>query len=121
MLAKVLPRHSDWVQSGAVNSQPMKRQFAFFVATLSLGAMAVPAVALAPKADQQRVRKQMSDGKILPLRQIESIILPQMRGKEYIGAEIFEDNKVYRLKFIDDGNVIFVDVDARTGTIISRR
>jgi uncharacterized membrane protein YkoI len=121
MLAKALQRYSDWVQSGAANSQPMKRPFALFVAALSLGAMAAPAAAFAPKADQQQARKQMSDGKVMSLRQIEGIILPKMKGMEYLGPEYFEDSKIYRLKFIDDGDVIFVDVDARTGAIVRRR
>lgn len=121
MLAKALLSHSDCVQSGAANPQPMKRSLALFVAALSLGAMAAPATALAPKADQQQARKQMSDGKVLSLRQIEAIILPQMRGMEYLGPEYFEDTRIYRLKFIDDGDVIFVDVDARSGAIVRRR
>lgn len=120
MLAKALPSHSDCVQSWAANPQPMKRSLALFVAALSLGAMAAPAAALAPKADQQQARKQMKEGN-LTLRQIEAIILPQMRGMEYLGPEYFEDTRIYRLKFIDDGDVIFVDVDARSGAIVRRR
>jgi uncharacterized membrane protein YkoI len=121
MLAKVLPRHSVCVQSSAVSSGSMRRQFTILLTALSLGAMAAPAIALAPKADQQQARKQMRDGKVMSLRQIEAIILPQMRGMEYLGPEYFEDTNIYRLKFIDNGDVIFVDVDARSGAIVRRR
>ena len=40
---------------------------------------------------------------------------------EYLGPEYDQDNKIYRLKFVDDGRVIFVDVDARSGSIIRQR
>lgn len=98
----------------------MKSRFALF-ALIAAFVAPVPASALAPKPDQQQARKQMSAGKVMKLREIEAIILPQMRGMEYIGPEYFEDSKIYRLKFIDDGDVIFVDVDARTGAIVRRR
>jgi uncharacterized membrane protein YkoI len=99
----------------------MKRLIALILATLSLTAIVTPAHAYAPKADQQDARKQMSDGKVLSLRQIEARVLPKMRGMEYLGPEYDEDSKIYRLKFIDDGRVIFVDVDARSGSIVSQR
>lgn len=121
MLAKALPSHSDCVQSGATSSRAMIRRIAFLVAALSVAASSAPAAALGLKADQQQARQQMSDGKVMSLRQIEAIILPKMRGMEYLGPEYFEDTKIYRLKFIDDGDVIFVDVDARTGAIVRRR
>jgi uncharacterized membrane protein YkoI len=99
----------------------MKNRLALFVAAAVLATSVSPAFALAPKADQQSARKQMSDGKVLSLRQIEGIILPRMKGMEYLGPEYDQDTKIYRLKFVDDGRVIFVDVDARTGSIIRQR
>ncbi len=99
----------------------MKNRFALFVAAAVLATSVAPAFALAPKADQQSARKQMNDGKVLSLRQIEGIILPRMKGMEYLGPEYDQDTKIYRLKFVDDGRVIFVDVDARSGSIIRQR
>ena len=99
----------------------MKNRLALFVAAAVLATSASPVFALAPKADQQSARKQMSKGKVLSLRQIESIILPRMKGIEYLGPEFYEDTNFYRLKFVDDGRVIFVDVDARSGSIIRQR
>lgn len=90
-------------------------------AALSALALTASANALVRKADQQEARKQMSDGKVMSLRQIEAIILPKMRGMEYLGPEYFEDTRIYRLKFVDDGDVIFVDVDARSGQIVRQR
>ena len=41
-----------------------------------------------------------------------------MQGAQYIGPEYDPAAFVYRLKFIQDGHVIFIDVDARTGQVI---
>jgi hypothetical protein len=119
MLAIALPVHSDCVQSASHKGRDMNIRF---ILMLALSALSVPAVsAMAPKQDQQVARKQMNDGKVLSLRQIEARVLPQMRGMEYLGPEYFEDSRVYRLKFVDNGRVIFVDVDARSGSIIRQR
>jgi uncharacterized membrane protein YkoI len=99
----------------------MKNRLALFVAAAVLSTSVSPVFAFTPKADQQSARKQMNDGKVLSLRQIESIILPRMKGMEYLGPEYDQDTKIYRLKFVDDGRVIFVDVDARSGSIIRQR
>ena len=99
----------------------MKIHLAFFVAAAVLVSSVSPAFAINPKAEQQSARKQMNDGKVLSLRQIEGIILPRMKGMEYLGPEYDQDSKIYRLKFVDDGRVIFVDVDARTGSILRQR
>jgi hypothetical protein len=42
-----------------------------------------------------------------------------MRGADFIGADF--DGRVYRLKFMRGAEVIWVDVDARTGQVLSRR
>lgn len=99
----------------------MNKHLAFFVAAAVLVTSVSPAFAINPKAEQQSARKQMNDGKVLSLRQIEGIILPRMKGMEYLGPEYDQDSKIYRLKFVDDGRVIFVDVDARTGSILRQR
>ncbi len=99
----------------------MKFLLTLTLALAALPTLAAPAHAFIPKADQQGARKQMGEGKVLSLRQIEAIVLPTMRGKEYLGPEYDQDSKIYRLKFVDDGRVIFVDVDARTGQILRKR
>lgn len=70
--------------------------------------------------DQGEARKEMRAGNVLSLREIESRVLPQMRGSEYLGPSYDSTARAYRLKFIRDGRVTFVDVDARTGNIINR-
>lgn len=70
--------------------------------------------------DQGEARKEMQAGRVLSLREIEQRVLPQMRGSEYLGPSYDSTARAYRLKFIRDGRVSFVDVDARTGQIINR-
>ena len=47
-------------------------------------------------------------------------ILPMMRDAEYIGPAFDSTAMAYRLKFIREGRVLYVDVDARTGRILGR-
>lgn len=83
-------------------------------------ALCVPAVpALAGPGDaQDKARKDLRAGSVRPLREIERMVLPQMQGAEYLGPEYDPVAQAYRLKFIRNGRVIFVDVDARSGEII---
>jgi hypothetical protein len=91
------------------------------IAALGLSPILSPAFAKNDKSDQEGVRKQMRDGKALSLREIEGRVIPRMRGMEYLGPEYVSYANVYRLKFIDDGRVIFVDVDPRTGEVLRQR
>ncbi|TCP33804.1 hypothetical protein [Sphingomonas sp. BK235] len=59
-------------------------------------------------------------GKILPLPEIERRVLPTMKGAQYIGVDLEMPSGIYTLKFLRDGNVIWVDVDGRSGQIIGR-
>jgi len=89
-------------------------------ATLAVtGVAATPALAQS-RNDQGEARREMRAGNVLSLREIERRVLPQMRGSEYLGPAYDSSAKVYRLKFIRDGRVTFVDVDARTGRIVRR-
>ena len=84
-------------------------------------ALAAPAEAVQRRDDQNDARAQMMAGKVKSLRSIENRILPKMRGSEYLGPEFDPVAQVYRLKFIKNGRVTFVDVDGRTGSILRRR
>ncbi len=99
----------------------MKRAFSLFaaVAVALTGLVSVPAHAQS-RSDQGEARKEMRAGNVLSLRQIEARVLPQMRGAEYLGPAYDSTARAYRLKFIKNGRVTFVDVDARTGRIINR-
>ncbi len=72
------------------------------------------------RSDQGEARREMRAGNQLSLSQIENRILPTMRGAEYLGPSYDSTARAYRLKFIRNGRVTYIDVDARTGRIINR-
>ena len=82
--------------------------------------IAVPSAAQQQRSDQGQARKELRAGNILNSREIEARILPMMGNAEYLGFAYDPTAMAYRLKFIRNGHVLFVDVDARTGRIIQR-
>ena len=74
------------------------------------------------RGDADAVYEGRRAGSLMPLRSIENGVVPAMksRGADYIGAEYDADVSRYRLKFMRDGSVIWVDVDGRTGAIVGR-
>jgi hypothetical protein len=86
---------------------------------LLIALIMAPAPALAGQNNEQgQVRKEMRAGNVRPLREIERKVVPMMTGMQYLGPEYDPTALAYRLKFIREGRVIFVDVDARSGDII---
>ncbi len=92
------------------------------LAALVVACLAVPAAAAQEQSlsDQGEARREAQAGTQLSLREIERRILPQMQGSEYLGPAYDSTARAYRLKFIRDGRVTYVDVDARTGRVIGR-
>ncbi len=95
-----------------------------FVRILAAWLVALPGVAQAIPAqqlrDHQAARAARTQGRILPLREIERRVVPQMRGAQYLGFDYDPDTGIYTLKFLRDGAVIWIDVDGRTGQVIGR-
>ena len=104
-----------------------------FAAALGVGLIATPALAersrdqapvqprIQPQAqprDQDRAFEATKQGRSMPLPNIERRVMPFMGGADYLGPELNGDT--YRLKFMRDGRVIWVDVDAATGRILRR-
>lgn len=93
-------------------------------AMLCGGMTAVPALAQQKRGDQESARKEMRAGNVLTLREIERMVVPQMERQggslQYLTPEFDQVALAYRLKFIDNskGQVIWVDVDGRTGRIM---
>jgi hypothetical protein len=96
----------------------MNIRLALAVLLLAL-APAAPALA-GPGGEQGEVRKEMRAGNVRSLREIEARVLPMMPGMQYLGPEYDPAAMAYRLKFIRQGRVVFVDVDARSGTVINQ-
>jgi uncharacterized membrane protein YkoI len=96
----------------------MRRVLATFF--LALAALSLAPAAMAdPGGGQGEVRKERKAGNVQSLRQIERKVLPKMPGMQYLGPEYDPIAMAYRLKFIDGKRLWFVDVDARSGRIIS--
>ena len=81
-------------------------------------AFAPPADARPRDREQDAAFRATRQGRIMPLPKIESMVVPRMRGADYLGPEFNQGR--YRLKFMRDGQVIWVDVDARTGRVEGR-
>jgi len=94
----------------------MKKLLALII--LALAVPAAPALA-EPGSEQGQVRKDIRAGNVRSLREIEKRVLPTMQGMQYLGPEYDPAAMAYRLKFIRNGRVVFVDVDARSGQIIN--
>ena len=76
------------------------------------------ATALAdPPRDANRAFQGVRQGRSMPLPELERRVLPFMGGADYLGPEINGDT--YRLKFIQNGRVIWVDVDGQ-GRVVRR-
>lgn len=100
------------------------------MATMSLRVSPLVLVATAALAGAHPVRQSESyasyrdtrAGAVKPLQAIEANVVPGMKrqGASYIGAEYNAQSLQYRLKFMNDGSVIWIDVDGRSGTIIGQ-
>ncbi|MFM5949819.1 MAG: hypothetical protein ACKOPM_11425 [Novosphingobium sp.] len=94
------------------------KKFLLIPLAAALVVPAVPAFAGGPGDAQEKARKDLRAGSVRPLRDIEQKVLPSMRGAQYLGPEYDPVAQAYRLKFIREGRVIFIDVDARSGEVI---
>jgi uncharacterized membrane protein YkoI len=86
------------------------------------GGLTAPAIGQrarnAAQGEQAMAREQMQAGREMAPREIERRIIPQMKGSDYLGFEYDPGASVYRLKFLKEGQVTWVDVDARTGRVM---
>ena len=84
---------------------------------LAAGLIASPAWADRPR-DQDRAFEATREGRSMPLPMIERRVMPHMGGADYLGPEF--RGETYRLKFMREGRVIWIDVDAATGRIVGK-
>ena len=97
-----------------------KIAISLFTGLALVSSAATPLAHAQTRDDQKKAREDMRAGNSLSLREIERRIIPQMKGMEYLGFEYDPAAGAYRLKFIRDGRVVYVDVSARDGRIINR-
>ena len=94
----------------------------FLVAALAAAATLAPAAGAHPprQREQDEAFKGREQGRFMALRAIEDRIVPRMRGFDYLGPELGPGSGRYRLKFMRGQQVVWIDVDARTGEIVGR-
>jgi hypothetical protein len=86
--------------------------------TLLGGQLSLPGVQVrrAPMSEQERAFRATVEGRAVPLPIIERRIVPLMGGADYLGPEIRGSR--YRLKFVQDGRLVWIDVDAASGRVL---
>ncbi len=85
------------------------------LAMLVMAPTATPAAA----GVQDQVRMLVEAGEIMPFEPIRNRVASQVKG-DYIGADFDLATRTYRFRFLVDGSVINVDVDARNGQRVRR-
>ncbi len=100
----------------------MTRLFYALLAAIALSTTMPVAARNGQRAEQDAALNATRNGGARSLRQIENSVVPNMeaRGANYIGQEFNSEVNQYRLKFMRGRSVIWVDVDARTGAVVSR-
>ena len=83
---------------------------------LAAGLTSAPALA-DPSRETDRAFEAAREGRSMPLPQLERKVMPLMGGADYLGPEL--NGRTYRFKFMQNGRVIWVDVDGQ-GRIIRR-
>ena len=111
--------------------RPLRRPV--LIAALGAGISRAPALAARPRdrnpqaqqapapgphREQERAFQGRREGRSMPLPQLEQRVMPMMGGADYLGPEF--NGQTFRMKFIQDGRVIWVDVDPQTGRILRR-
>ena len=82
------------------------------------GAVSVPhAAALGPRDEQDAARRAMLEGRVMPFALIKRRMENEMGDATYLGSEFHENSNRYRLKYVREGRVVWVDVDGRTGQV----
>jgi hypothetical protein len=91
----------------------------FLLAAAGLALSAVPAEArgLQTVREQDAAYRAAQRGQGVSFTEIRARI--RVPGAHFIGAEF--DGRIYRLKFMRGAEVIWIDVDARTGRVIGRQ
>ena len=97
-----------------INGIMRVRNLLFFLSGLAL-MTAAPAF-----AGPNDVHNMVRAGEIMPLEPIQRRVMQENRG-EYVGVQFDQSSRTYRFRFLKDGNLINVDVDARTGAPVRRR
>ena len=95
----------------------MKQLRIFILAAAMLGGLSSAPALADPPRDADKAFRSREQGRSMPLPQLERRVMPMMGGADYLGPEMNGD--AYRFKFMQNGRVIWVDVDGQ-GHVIRR-
>ncbi len=87
------------------------------VFTVLVGGLTSVSALADPPRDANRAFEGVREGRSMPLPQLERRVIPMMGGADYLGPELNGDTT--RFKFIQNGRVIWVDVDGQ-GRVVRR-
>ncbi len=95
-----------------------------FLALLAVAGLAAsPAHAFSQRGlqrdGQSGAYRAMQQGEVLSLPEIRRRVSVTVPNAQFIGVEII-GGMIYRLKYMRGSEVIWIDVDARTGRIVAR-
>jgi hypothetical protein len=95
------------------------KQLRLFLFAAALAGGLTSAAALAdPPRDADKAFRSREQGRSMPLPQLERRVMPMIGGgADYLGPELNGDS--YRFKFMQNGRVIWVDVDGQ-GRVVRR-
>ena len=96
----------------------MTLRILLLAAAVAAGLTSAPALADPRARDSDRAFQNKEQGRSMPLPQLERKVLPFMGGADYLGPEL-NGGGVTRMKFMQNGRVIWVDVDGQ-GRIVRR-
>ena len=68
--------------------------------------------------EQDAARRAMLEGQVMPFAMIKRRVDAAVGGATYVGSEFHPSANRYRLKYVKNGKVMWVDADGRTGDII---
>ena len=88
---------------------------AALIAVLATGASLPSAAPAQPAREMEAASRSVRQGEMLPLNIIRQRV--QIDGATLIGADLIGPG-TYRLRFMRGPNVLFVDVDGRSGRVI---
>lgn len=83
-------------------------------------AVSFDAHARGPKDEQDRARRAMLEGQVMPFSVIKRRMERTMGDATYLGVRP-PDKGIYRMQYLrPDGRVVWVDVDGKTGDVVGR-
>jgi hypothetical protein len=90
-------------------------------AVLSLVALLLAGFGTQARALQREhipMAREIARGELVPIAPVIARLRGRMHGHRYIGVEYIPEARRYRVKFIRSRDVVWIDIDARTGRII---